>query len=68
MRVDDEIREAIGAHLDKLREVSQQGENIISMNGVTAIIHRQFDLIPPDEIKVLVKEEAKKLGFVPLED
>jgi hypothetical protein len=49
-------------------ERSPTGRNIISMNGVTAIIHRQFDLIPPDEIKVLVKEEAKKLGFVPLED
>ena len=65
---DEEVREAIRAHLQQLRVVSQPGENILSMGGVTSIIHRQFDLVPPDDIKVLVKEEAQKFGFVPLED
>ena len=68
MGADDEIREAIRAHLEQLREVSQPDENIISMDGVTTIIHRQFELVPPSDIKVLVKDEAQKLGFLPLED
>ena len=68
MGEDNHIREAIRAHLQQLREVSQPGENSLSMVGVTTIIHRQFDLVSPGDIKVLVKEEAQKLGFVPLED
>ena len=45
MGADDEIREAIRA-LEQLREVSQSDENVISMDGVTTIIHRQFELCP----------------------
>ena len=39
----------------------------LSMVGVTTIIHRQFDLVPPGT-QGPGEGEAQKLGFVPLED
>ena len=55
-------------HLETLREVSASGTDQVSMRGITAIIQREFQHWPFDDLARLVRDEAAKLGFVPLKD
>jgi len=68
MSDEEDVRQAVRAHLQELRDVSASGTNEVSIRGVTAILQRQFPLWSFETLTTLIKEESAKLGFVPLRD
>src|SRR4051812_36811304 len=65
---EEEVRQAIRDHFESLQAVSEPGAIMVSLLGVTGIIHRQFALWEFDDITRLVEQEAAKQAFVALVD
>jgi hypothetical protein len=68
MGEEDEVRQAIRDHFESPQAVSEPGAIIVSLVGVSGMIHRQFDSWEFDRITLLVQQEAEKQAFVALAD